>query len=317
MNRLILFMVLLIITSILGYYFKSKDEEIHEDFTDITDSRRVVRKTPLEIYDGFYSNLYDELFLNKMKNEFEIYNIEYYTIKQPKYKAVYKNEEIRFLDLGCGTGRHLGILLKKKYNCDGVDISPDMLNVAKKTISGIPLASTTKLIQSDITQDKSVFSYRKYTHITCFFFTIYYVKDVETLFKNIYDALKQGGYMCIHLVNKKHFDPVLEKSSKLIPLFNPQTHSKERVTKTKLVFKKFNYIADWEFNDNNMNVVFREQFVFKKPDRRLVENEHHLYMRNIPYYTMLAKKLGYELVKIIDLIPSGHDNSFVFLFRKR
>jgi ubiquinone/menaquinone biosynthesis C-methylase UbiE len=318
MNRLIIFIVLLIITSILGYFYKSKeDEDIKEDFTDITNERKVVRKTPREIYDAFYSHVYDELFLNKTKNEFEIYNIEAYTIKEPKYKAVYKNEEIRFLDLGCGTGKHLEILLKKKYHCDGIDISPDMLEIAKKSISKQPLATNTKLIQGDFTQDDTLFSYRRYTHVLCLFFTIYYVKDVEKLMKNIYESLKQGGYMCLNLVNKKKFDPILEKSSKLIPLFNPQRHSKERVTKTKLVFKKFDYIADWKFEDNNMNVEFREQFVFKKPERKLIVNEHNFYMRNIPYYTMMAKKLGFELVKIIDLIPVSHDNSYIYLFRKR
>jgi hypothetical protein len=39
-------------------------------------------------------------------------------------------------------------------------------------------------------------------------------------------------------------------------------------------------------------------------------------MRNIPYYTNMAKGLGFELVKIIDLLPTNHDNSYLYLFRK-
>jgi SAM-dependent methyltransferase len=319
LNRIIIFIVLILVTSLLGYFFKSSEEDtIEENFADIGDEHRVTRKTPYEIYDKFYSSIYDELFLNKLKNEFEIYNIELNTIKEPKQKSLIKKEDIRFLDIGCGTGKHLEILLKKGYKCDGVDLSPSMLKVAKKNIAKYLPNFDSKLIEADITHDTSVLSSRKYSHVTCMFFTIYYIKDVTKLFKSIHDSLKHGGYMCIHLVNKQKFDPVLEKSSnKLIPLFNPQKHSATRVTKSKLVFNKFNYISDWIIKENSMDVEFHEQFIFKKQDRRLIKNEHKFFMRNIPYYTGLAKKCGFELIRVVDLLPVGHDNSYIFIFRRR
>jgi hypothetical protein len=287
MNRLIIFVVLLLITSLLGYFFKTdENENIQEDFSNI--ENHVLHNNPITIYDEFYSSLYDELFLNKMKNEFEIYNIELYTINEPKHKNKLTKEHLRFI----------------------------MLKRAKKLIANHKYSNDVKLTQGDFMKDTSIFTNSKYSHIMCMFYTVYYVKDTKTLFTNIYNSLKDGGYMIIHLVNKKLFDPVLEKASKLIPLFNPQRHSNSRITKTKLKFNKFDYVADWNITENDMNVVFRENFIFKDKNRQLLVNEHIFYMRNIPYYTNMAKGLGFELVKIIDLLPTNHDNSYLYLFRK-
>jgi SAM-dependent methyltransferase len=314
MNRLIIFIILLLITSLLGYYFKNDEiENIREDFSDMTN--KIVHNNPITIYDNFYASIYDELFLNTTKNEFEIYNIELYTIKEPKYKNKFSNDEIRFLDLGCGNGKHIEILLRKKYRVDGIDISEPMLSRAKLFLNKYKYGSDTKLIHDDFTSNNEIYMNGRYTHMICMFYTLFYVKDTKSVLTKIYNALKEGGYMILHLVNKKLFDPVLEKASKLIPLFNPQRHSNDRVTKTKLKFNKFDYIGDWQFKDNNMNVKFSEKFIFKD-DRRMLENEHKFYMRNIPYYTEMAKGLGFQLVKIIDLLPVNHDNNYLYIFRK-
>jgi len=314
MDRLIIFVVLLLITSLLGYFFKmDENENIDEHFENM--DNKILHNNPITIYDEFYSSLYDELFLNKIKNEFEIYNIELYTINEPKYKNKYTKDEIRFLDIGCGNGKHIDLLLKKNYKCDGIDISAPMLKRAKLLIQNNKNANNTQLVNDDFMKNTSLYVNDKYTHVICLFYTLYYTKDTKSLFSNIYNTLRNGGYMIIHVVNKKLFDPVLEKASKLIPLFNPQRHSNQRITKTKLKFKKFDYIADWNFKQNNMNVTFTEHFRFKDNNKLLV-NEHIFYMRNIPYYTEMAKSLGFELVKIIDLLTANHDNSYLYIFRK-
>ena len=60
------------------------------------------------------------------------------------------------------------------------------------------------------------FDAQSFTHITCLYFTIYYIKDKTRLFKNCYDWLKPGGYMVLHLVNRNMFDPILNLSEKKI-----------------------------------------------------------------------------------------------------
>jgi SAM-dependent methyltransferase len=302
-DKTILLIFLLIIFAILGYYMKSQDEvDFKENFSDF--SNYVLKENPPQIYNNFYANLYDKLFNSATKNQFEIYNIKVYTIDD---KNPFDKKDLKFLDLGCGTGGHLDVLDKHKYSSVGVDQSMKMLEKARL------LTPTTPLVKGDF-HNKGIFKNREFTHVTIFFYTIYYSNKVEKLFNNVNYWLKPKGFFCIHLVNKKKFDPVLERASGLIPMFNPQKHSKERVTKTKLKFNKFNYLADWNFNKDH--VVFEENFLFNDSSKH-VQNKHTLYMRGIKYYKKIAKKTGFVLVKIIDLTPVNHDNNYIYIFQKK
>jgi SAM-dependent methyltransferase len=301
-------LILIIITSLLGYYYKKRDDwdfEIEEHFDDFSEIQ--FRDNINKIYDKFYSNIWEQLFGNDIKNEFELYNIVNYTIKD-KNLAAFENKDIKFLDLGCGIGKHLKILQRDKYNAVGIDKSMEMLEKARLNARDVPL------IKGDFT-NKSVFKNREFSHILCLFFTIYYVDNPEIVFKNVNYWLKPKGYFCLHLVNPKKFDPVLEKSSKLIPLYNPQKHSDGRKTITKLKFNKFNYSADWKFNKGN-DVQFIENFVFNDNSKHR-QHIHKLSMYTIKYYHNLASKNGFKLIKIIDLLPVNHDNSYVYIFQKK
>lgn len=46
----------------------------------------------------------------------------------------------RILDAGCGTGRHLGPLLRAQSNPVGVDFSCGMLEIARRNYPQVPLA---------------------------------------------------------------------------------------------------------------------------------------------------------------------------------
>lgn len=330
LTKIIILMLLLILASILGFYFKGREEEsIQEHFTSADGSilyddspsiRSVTRTTPYEIYDKFYASVYDELFRSQIREEFETYSIEMYTIKQPTHQIPHHllidKNQLRFLDVGCGTGHHVNLFQRKGYICDGVDASEHMLRKSRLKVKNMK----GNWFHADVTQDdaaKEVFLPTKYSHVTCFFFTIYYIQDVNSFFDHVFRTLRPGGYFCVHLVHKKKFDPVLEKASSLIPSFNPQRHVKTRVTKTKLKFNKFQYIADWTIPSNDMNVRFREKFMFNTPSRKLRANEHNFYMRNIAYYVRMAQGKGMNVVKVIDLLPTKHIHNYVYIFQKQ
>lgn len=303
MNKVIYIFILIIIMSMLGYYYKVKEsqEDFIENFNDYTKVEEY--DTPAKIYNKFYSNIYDELFGNAIRNEFELFNIKMATLDERKD---FKKEEVKVLDLGCGTGGHLKLLHRDKLQCVGLDKSMSMLEKSRNQCPDV------QLVKGDY-HNASIFKPREFSHVLCLFYTIYYSNNVDKVFKNVNTWLKPKGYFCLHLVNPKKFDPVLEKSSKLIPLYNPQRHSDSRVTKTKLKFNKFNYVSDWEFNDTNVkfteNFLFNDNMVHKK-------NVHQFTMYPIKYYMNLAKKNGFKLIKIIDLIPVNHDNSYVYIFQK-
>jgi SAM-dependent methyltransferase len=302
-KHVICILCLLVITSLLGYYYKAKEEfDIVENFDSF--SNYILKENPDKIYNNFYSNVYDQLFQSDTKNQFEIYNINTYTIND---KTDFKKSEINFLDLGCGTGGHLDAIDKYKYSCTGVDKSMKMLEKARVN------CPTASLIKGDF-NNKSIFKKREFTHICCFFFTLYYSNSPDRVFKNVNYWLKPNGYFCIHLVKKDRFDPVLERASKLIPLFNPQKHTHKRVTKTKLKFNKFNYIADWDFIEDQ--AIFEENFLFHDNSKH-IKNKHVLNIKTIKYYKKLAKKNGFKLVKIIDLLPVNHDDNYIYIFQKK
>lgn len=300
---IIYILALLIILSILGYYYKAKDEfDFVENFDNF--SNYVLKESPDQIYNNFYSNVYDSLFHSDTKNQFEIYNINNYTISS---NNPFKKSDVKFLDLGCGTGGHLNVLDKYKFDHIGIDKSMTMLEKARTNCPSAPL------VKGDF-HNKSTFKNREFTHICCFFFTIYYSNQPEKIFKNVNYWLKPKGFFCLHLVDKNKFDPVLERASKLIPMFSPQKHSDERVTKTKLKFNKFNYLADWEFHEDK--AIFEENFLFSDNSKH-IKHKHVLYIEHIKYYKKLAKKNGFKLVKIIDLLPVNHDNNYVYIFQKK
>ena len=110
------------------------------------------------------------------------------------------------------------------------------------------------------------------------------------------------------------FDPVLERTSSLIPLFNPQRHSDERQTQSKLKFNKFNYMSDWKFNKEN--VEFIEHFVFNDNSSKNRKNKYKFTIYPVKKYVKLAKN-GFKLHKIIDLLPANQEFNYIYIFKKQ
>ena len=65
---------------------------------------------------------------------------------------------------------------------------------------------------------KYVISANSFSTITCFYFTIYYIKDKNTFLQNCYNWLMPGGYLVLHLVNRDKFDPILNVAGPYILL---------------------------------------------------------------------------------------------------
>jgi len=299
-KTIILYITLFIaVTAILGYYFKSRDDDFVENFSDYNNYE--LKESLVKVYDKFYSKVYDKLFGSPLRSEFEMYNIKTNTDKD------FSKNEIKYLDIGCGVGAHLKLLARDKVSCIGLDNSMKMLEQARENVPSVPL------VKGDY-HNKAVFKNREFSHIYCLFFTLYYSNDPDKIFRNVNYWLKPNGYFCVHLINRDKFDPVLENSSKLIPLFNPQKHSDSRVTQTKLTFNKFKYLSDWKFD--NEHVEFVEHFMFNDNTKHR-QHVHKFYMRDIKYYVKLAKKHGFTLIKIIDLLPANHDHNYIYIFKKK
>jgi len=82
-----------------------------------------VHKIDQSIYDSFYVDVYDDILFSEFKNEYEIGTILNKT--SPTKRSV-------ILDIGSGTGHHVGELTQKGYNCQGIDLSSAMVAKAQK-----------------------------------------------------------------------------------------------------------------------------------------------------------------------------------------
>jgi SAM-dependent methyltransferase len=264
-----------------------------------------VRRSCDEIYDSFYASIYNDLFKSDLRQQFEVYNIKAYSVENTMFA-----KKANFLDIGCGTGEHMSLLLKEGFPVTGIDTSNAMLTRAKKATN----ANCSLIRASALTT--ATFAPATFTHAMMMFFTIYYFKpdDLPRLFSNVNKWLKPRGFFIVHLVNPSLFDPVLERASSMVPLYNPQKHSKKRKTETKMFFDRFNYVADWSLDSEPADFI--ETFTFEDGST-MRRNEHKLNMMPIKYYVDCARDCGFGLHKIIDLAPARHIYNYLYIFKKK
>ena len=113
------------------------------------------------------------------------YEKEAYVLKSLFSEHV-KSEGRRLLDVGCGTGHHIKHL-KDEYNCTGIDVSVEILEVARRNVEDV------EFIRADMT---TVDLGREFDVITCLFSSIGYVRTYENLrktFRNFAAHLAEGG----------------------------------------------------------------------------------------------------------------------------
>lgn len=102
------------------------------------------------------------------------------------------------LDLGCGTGIFTFLLEQyKPKKIVGLDLSEEMLNIAKKKAS--QRDSKAKFILGDVT---NVFDYVQTEYDFIFSSTTtHYIEDLETFFTNIHKCLKVGGICILSVIH--------------------------------------------------------------------------------------------------------------------
>ena len=155
---------------------------------------KYVLKQGNDIYDDFYTSIYDELVYDNVKNDFEVGEIK---------RLIKPSQKSRVLDIGSGNGHHVKLLKKNGYNAEGVDKSSAMVKHAKEKY---PKCS---FKQGDVLESM-LYPASSFSTITCLYFTIYYINDKKQFFENCYNWLMPGGYLVLHLVNRDKFDYYIE-----------------------------------------------------------------------------------------------------------
>lgn len=107
----------------------------------------------------------------------------------------------RLLDIGCGTGELL-LRMAKNYQCDGMDLSEEMLKIAQKKLKHREV----KLFLGDMVEFDTGY---KYDIMISLFDTVNHMVSVEELeshFKSVADSLNPEGVYIFDVVDREFMD---------------------------------------------------------------------------------------------------------------
>lgn len=246
------------------------------------------------MYDKFYTSIYDFIAFDDDKNNFEINKI--IELTNPDMNSV-------ILDIGSGMGHHVNSL-DKSYCGEiiGIDKSQHMVEHSKKIYPDI--SASFQII--DITKGKS-FPNQHFSHILCLYFTIYYIQDHKMFLQNCFNMLKNDAYMVLHLVN-------VDGISTLLRPDYVNSVSNDYVPKTTIDFNKFQYTAKLDNSIDDKKVIFKEKFVFKNGKKRT--HKHSLYMIDQEIILNYARNVGFIIHGKVNMGDCNYDNHFLYILKK-
>ena len=288
-NLFELLVICSLILVVIWYYRKTNKIEGFQQ------NERFLLKTGQDSYDGFYSEIYDELWKPEDRVKYEVDLL----INTLKPEARFS----RMLDVGCGTGAFMKCLMKQGFQTRGIDLSKAMSQKAIQEGHDITVGDVL---------DPMIFDRAAFTHIFCMDFTLYELKDKRQFFKNSYYWLQNNGYLVVHLADRKQFNalipaaqpPILDSLEQLGPV---------RITKTEIDFIDFVYVSDYVTNDKN--VVHKESFTDKET-QHIRQNERTLVMDSYDEIIKMASDAGFSAKGVFSMVdgPSRDAAQQVIIF---
>ena len=286
----IVILVVLVITT-----FVNKNQPKLEGFEQ---KKKFVTKENDNLFDDFYCEIYNELIFDPNKNNYEVTELD---------KVADIDSKSKVLDVGCGLGHHVEYYREKGVNVQGLDKSESMVKLAKKRY---PKA---KFKKGDVLSSM-IYRPETFTHVLTLYFTIYYIEKKSAYFKNVYDWLKPGGMLVLHLVNRSMFDPILQSADPLL-IVSPQKFAKKRITNSVVKFENFTYKANFDLPKNSNNATFVETFI-DDSTRHVRRNEHRLYMEKQKEILKKARDVGFMMKGRIDLVNCAYEYQYLYLLQK-
>lgn len=116
--------------------------------------------------------------------------------------AIYLNllhPDARVLEVGCGTGRLLKPVLERGHNVVGLDISEDMLALARDKLSGYIEQGRLRLLNHNLTDNPLP---EKFDRVLVSFYTFNYILNREealSFLVNTYKSMQTGGILVMDL----------------------------------------------------------------------------------------------------------------------
>ena len=132
----------------------------------------------------------------------------------PFFKKLFEENKVRkILDLACGTGHHTIFFAKFGYEVTGVDLSQNMLQVAKENAKGISGVQFLKAGFLDVYPKLK----DRFDAVICLGNSLPHLlsqKDLKKTLQNIYNLLNPGG---IFILQNRNYDKILKKKIRFMP----------------------------------------------------------------------------------------------------
>jgi SAM-dependent methyltransferase len=264
-----------------------------------------------ELFDEFYASIFTKLTQNEKLIQAEA------VLCLQEFSRVIPKDQLTLLDAGCGIGIATCAFAKQGVRrVVGLDKSRAMIQYAKNTT--LPHTTLTDSQKRSIEfrigdlLGPTTANASEYDGACLLYFTVYYLgKDLSALLRNLHLWVKPGGTLAIEAVNKYKFEPVLDSSNPWVGV-SPQRYKKERLTKSQVVFDRFDYEADFDLQDPHAE--FREVFRFK--DGSVRRQRHRLYMPSIKEIIQTATDSGWSYTKYVDMMPMAFSYGYLLFFTR-
>lgn len=217
-----------------------------------------------EIYDDFYTVIYDKITIPHRHVPFEIKTVLKTT------GATEENSII--LDIGSGTGYLVSQLTDLGYKAYGLDKSKSMVDYSTNRYQNI-------IVKNDDATNSMCYEKGTFSHIFCIYYTIYSIKERIDFFRNCHYWLKPGGYLVLHLVEPLKYD--ITSPCAKDPIFgSSKKHLNDNSNDSIVIFKDFKYKASYEYNEKRKEVIATETITDIQTNH-IRQNEQTLYMEEI------------------------------------
>lgn len=266
-----------------------------------------------DLYDDYYVSIYDKLAQHAARLQGEVGLILQEWGSAPE--AV--------LDVGCGTGIATAAFAKLgAKQAVGIDVSPSMVRFAKnKTLPGTTLtpeqaARVEYRLGNVLDPTTTTLSPGEFTHACLLYFSLYEIRDLDLLFRNLTLWVQPGGKLAIEVVDKYRFEPVLDSANPWVGV-SPQKYSTKRLTRSQVDFDGLSYEAEFiepAEKDAQGRAEFRETMTFKDGTKR--RQKHVLWMPDIKEVVRRASLAGWTYDRSVDLTPLEFPYGYLLFFHR-
>ena len=292
-NTIFLVILIIVILMMFSRYLLKSNKNIFANHEGFSQNDKYISKLNENIYDEFYSSIYDELHDTERVVDYQFDEL---------MKAVPFNDSSKVLDIGSGTGYFLNVLSKNDINAIGLEKSLSIKSYSENLYPNI------NVIHGDA-NDPKTFDRNTFSHITLLSFTLYEFEEQYKLLKNCYFWLRNNGFIIVHLIEKDKYNPLVAASNPFRNM-NPQQFRRERIKKARIDFGDFDYLNQVDFkNDNRISI--KETFT-DNLTQNVRENELTIYVDSIENTMKMFMDCGFSAKGKFDFYNDSYQHVYIF-----